>query len=418
MTEIEQKLMQEKERIEETKAPKVLHERLQKALEKESKRRKYYMPQWIAVAAALILLSFVGYQYNAFAYYGKKMLGFDEIMPDTLARLHEEGNGQTLDQKYVFTNGTELLLEGILTDENQFILYYTLSNPEGVEDDLSFMQLKGLFTHSIAHTGRATMNEQETVLKGIRTFDPVSTFAKKLTLEFQGLDGWEEITFPYDPRAAMQTVLKQSINEKVLVDTGTIQFDTIIATPSQTTIKGKFKVDNYDRIPLGFSGVKLLANGVEIDQMSSGTSSAINGTTFTIGYDALPKDVTSLQLVVDAFIGYKQIDQTITLDKEQTIAFMDGEELIVNHAEITEEGVRLTIATAENILLDGVSLQVEDQKIPLQTTLRQDYITIHGKEYKERVILFDGEKLPEALVINGHYYAKNYDEVIDIPIRK
>ncbi|MDV6379128.1 DUF4179 domain-containing protein [Sporosarcina sp. GW1-11] len=418
MTEIERKLVQEKKRLEEVKAPKELNERLQRALEKTPKRRKSYMPQWIAIAAALLLLSFVSYQYNAFAYYGKKMLGFDEIMPYTLAKLHEEGNGQTLDQKYVFPNGTELHLDGILTDENQGILYYTLSNPEGVEDDLSFMELKGLFTHSSARSGTTTMNEQKTVLKGIRTFDPVSTFAKKLTLGFQHLDGWEEITFPYNPRAAMQTVLKQSIKKEVPVDTGTIRFNSIIATPSQTTIKGKFNVANYDRIPLGFSGVKLLADGVEIDQVSGGTSSALNGTTFTIDYDALPKDVTSLKLVVDTFVGYKQIDQTITLDQEQTIAYMDGEELIVNHAKITKDGIQLTIATAENILLDGVSVQVDGQVIPLQTTLRQDYITIRGKEYKERVILFDGRKLPEALVINGLHYEKNYDEVINIPIRK
>ena len=102
------------------------------ALEQTPTRKKNRMPKWFAVAAALLCLSIVSYHYNAFAYYGKKLLGYDEILSGTLAQLNEEGSGQSIDQKVMLANGTELFLDGIMTDENQLILYYTLTNSKGL----------------------------------------------------------------------------------------------------------------------------------------------------------------------------------------------------------------------------------------------------------------------------------------------
>lgn len=418
MTEIDQKLAQEKKRLEEVKAPEELYGRLQQALDKTPKHKKILRPQWIAVAAALFFLSFIGYQYNAFAYYGKKLLGFEKIMPDTLVKLYEQGNGQDVDEIYVFHDDTKLQLESILTDENQLILYYTLNNPLGVKEDLSFMEIKGFLTNTFNHSGISTMNEQGTVLKGMKKFDPVSTFAKKLTLTFDRAEEQGEMTFAYDPRKAMQTILKQPIKKKIPVDRGSIRLDSIIATPSQTTIKGKFKVDNYDRIPLGFSGVKLVADGVGLPLIGGGSSSAFNGNTFTIDYDALPKNVKSLELVVDTFVGYKQLNQVTPLTTEQTTADLDGDELLISHVEIIEGNLQMKIATDENILLDGVSAQVGEKEMPLLTTLGQESIEKDGKQYKQRVIQFNGDQLPDKLIIAGLHYEKKYNEIVDIPIWK
>jgi hypothetical protein len=61
-------------------------------------------------------------------------------------------------------------------------------------------------------------------MKGIQSFDAVSPFAKKLTLEYFTNENREsgQITFTYDPKQAMQTELKQSIGKKVHVDTATL----------------------------------------------------------------------------------------------------------------------------------------------------------------------------------------------------
>lgn len=132
MDEMEKYLEKESERLKNNKAPEELNERLRVALEQTPQRRKTKIPKWIAVAAAIMILSFVSYNYNAFAYYGKKLLGYDELMTETLAQLNEKGSGQSIEKKVILSDGTELYLDGLLTDENQSILYYTVKNPKGV----------------------------------------------------------------------------------------------------------------------------------------------------------------------------------------------------------------------------------------------------------------------------------------------
>lgn len=422
MTDLEQKLAEEKKRLDETTAPEELDGRLRAALEKTPKRKKSRMPQWISVAAALLLLSFVGYQYNSFAYYGKKLLGFEEIMPDTLSKLNEAGNGQNIDKKMTLQDGSEFTVDGILADENQFVLYYTLSNSEGLEEDILFADLTGLFTHSSSRFGTSSMNDDGTQLKGIQTFEPVSPFAKKLTLGFYDniKQGWKEIEFPYDPSSAMQTELKQSIKKSVQVDQGRIRFDSITATPSQTTIKGKLKVDNFDRILLGFGGVKLLANGESYEQISGGVSSSFNGNVFTIDYDALPEELDSLALSVETFVGYKKVDETIFLTAgEETSGDLGGTEIIISKMDVTLNGLEIKVATEQNILLDDVTVQVGDNKVPLKTTIGQDYVTDeNGQDYKVRTLLFDTDQYPDAISVKGIHYEKKYGETIEIPVRK
>ena len=79
-------------------------------------------------------LIFVGYNYNGFAYYGKKIMGFDDLMSGTLAELNEEGMGQTIGKSVLLEDGTEFTVDGIMTDANQLILYYTLTNTKETDD--------------------------------------------------------------------------------------------------------------------------------------------------------------------------------------------------------------------------------------------------------------------------------------------
>ncbi|WP_153721577.1 DUF4179 domain-containing protein [Sporosarcina cascadiensis] len=422
MTDLERKLKEEKMRLDEITAPGELEGRLRAALDKVPKQKKHRMPRWIPVAAALLILSLAGYQYNAFAYYGKQLLGFEEIMPDTLTKLNQAGNGQNVDKEMMLPDGSKFTIEGILADENRFVLYYTIDHSEGVKDDLDFMQLNGFLTNSYSIHGTSIINDDGTQLKGMRTFEPVSPFAKKLTLELHDANSQEplEITFPYNPDAALETRLKQSIKKSVQVDQGNIRFDSITATPSQTTIKGKIKVDNYDRISLGFEGVKLLVDGVQMDSVGSGVSSAFNGDTFTIDYDALPDQLDSLALEIDTFVGYKQVNETIPLTAgEESVADLDGYEAIIRQAEVTSDGLEVTVATEENILLDAVTVQVGNEKIPLTTTLSQDYVIgENDKEYKERTLFFNTRKFPETMRIKGIHYEKEYGETINITIKK
>src|SRR5690606_18205762 len=133
-------------------------------------------------------------------------------------------------RKVMLSTGTTFFLDGIMTDENQFILYYTMKNSEGITEEILFTRMTGMLTDSIPASGTYSVNEKGTELKGMQSFDAVSPFAKKLTLAFtvqeaSGNMQEETVTFPYDPTAAMQTELKQSIKQKVRVDKGVIRFD-------------------------------------------------------------------------------------------------------------------------------------------------------------------------------------------------
>lgn len=418
MNELEKYLETERERLEKSHAPEELTERLRLALEQTAPRRRNKAPKWMAFAVAILILSFVSYNYNAFAYYGKKLLGYDELMTETLAQLNEEGSGQSIGKKVTLSDGTEIYLDGLLTDENQSILYYTVKNPNGVLEESYFDKLRGTLTKAHATYGTSSKNEGATEIKGIQAFEAVSPFAKELTLEYRYNDGTEqkEITFPYNPKLAMQTELKQSIHKKVHVDQGTIRFDSIIATPSRTTIKGKVNVDNFDRLDLGVGGIQLLANGKPVSETGASTRSALLGRNIEIYYDRLPQELETLEIVVDKFIGYRKMNETIALngEAEQSEKIL-GNELLIRKVEKTSEGIQVTIATEQDILLDGVSIQSKGKSTPLHTTRRADFLEEeNGKVMNERVLLFESDSLPETLSIEGMHYSKKYGTKIEL----
>ncbi|MNN38999.1 hypothetical protein D3C81_1530210 [compost metagenome] len=83
----------------------------------------------------------------------------------------------------------------------------------------------------------------------------------------------------------------------------------------------------------------------------------------------------------------------------------------------TSQGVEITIATEEDVMLDGVSIESNNEKTSLQTTINQiDTKQPDGTILKERTLLFDGEAEPEFLLIEGMHYMKQYNEVISIPV--
>nr|WP_275695472.1 DUF4179 domain-containing protein [Fredinandcohnia sp. SECRCQ15] len=419
--------MNERERINSITAPEYLEERLRNALDTVPKRKKRVSSSWMIAAAALLFISLLSYNYNAFAFYGKKILGFDEVIFGTIKDLNDKGMGQSIERTVKLSDGTDFTLNGMMTDENQTILYYTLSNPKGINeesvDPLIFSKITGFFTDSMGVSGTYIINDEKTEIKGMKTFEPISPFSKKLSLHYsngkEGMAGDQKITFPYDPNKAMQTEVKQSIKTTIKVDRGQITFKTITATPSSTVIKGTMNVKNFDRTFLGFSGIELLANGKPIQIMGGGNSSSFNGSTFDIQYDALPKELESLELVIKEFVGYQMLDKKISLFDmtEEAIPLEHGFHVWVKEVEQTSKGTEITVATEQDVMLDGVSIKSKDGEIPLKTTVGQtEDNESDGRIMKIRTLIFDANVKPEALIIKGMHYNKQYNKSIKIPV--
>jgi hypothetical protein len=427
MDQIEKQLLEEKKKIDAIKVPEELEGRLRNALHTTPKRAKRIILPWKLVAVALCIIVIIGTQYNAFAYYGKKLLGFDEMISGTLKELNNEGMGQIVDQKRILEDGTELIIDGIMTDENQLILYYTMRNLDGLEGyDAGFFSsfnITGFLTKSHHMSGTSIMNEDQTEIKVIDTFEPVSPFAKKLTLNYrqdlqngQWLD--DSISFSYNPNKAMQTEVHQRIKETVTVDQGEVTFNNIIASPMSTVIKGKLNVENFDRMNIGLHGVELIANGSPVELIGSGSRSALGGSKFEIRYDGLPEQLESLMLVMKEFVGYQVLQEKIPLNSSREELYMlEDKELWVRNVSSTGEGIEITIVTDEDVLLDGVSVETENGLIPLKTTVKQDYLEQeNGKILKERTLVFETKLEPKYLLLEGMHYVKAYHHVIDIPI--
>lgn len=422
MSEIEKELLKRKKQLDTVTAPDELEERLRQALDTVplTKKRK---PKWPIALVALLILSIVGYNYNGFAYYGKKIMGFDDLMSGTLAELNEEGMGQTIGKSVYLEDGSKFTIDGIMTDANQLILYYTVSNLEEIED-IGLTRITGFLTNSHSGGGTAIINEEDSEIKGQMSFEPVSPFAKKLTLEF---DKWAKdrkmmtgvISFPYDPNKAMQTEIRQKINQTVKVDKGTITFKTISATPTMTMIKGTMDVENLSRVHDPYQKMELLANGKAIAMLGSGSRTSLRGSEFELRYDALPKDLDSLELVVKEFVGYSIVDEKIPLSPINEHPFLlKGEDFWVRDIVQTEDGVKITIASEDDVLFDGVTIEGKGGSFPLETTIRQDYEELEtGSTVKVRTLLFSTDTTPEYMRIKGMHHMKPVDYKIEIPVK-
>jgi hypothetical protein len=428
---VEERLADEKTRIASITAPDELEMRLRNALNSAPpKRTKRMAPIWKVAAVVLLVTVISGQNYNAFAYYGKQLFGFDELLQGTtLQQLNEKGMGQNINKKTMLVDGTELTLNGIMADANQFIMYYTLTNPKGLEDmsvdAFRPTKISGFLTDSNVVSGTSLINEEHTEIKGTMSFDSVNPFSKKLTLHFwqqlveNGQMSEGTVTFPYNPNEAMQAQIKQSINKKINVDKGSITFKSITATPTMTVIKGKLDVENFDRVNLGLHGIQLMVNGTPVEILGSGSQSSLGGRTFDIRFDTLPKELHSMQLVFKEFAGYQTLGEKHPLTPISDKPYMIGDkELWVKDVTKTSQGIEITIATDDDVMLDGVSIETNNESTPLKTTMNQkETKQANGKILKERTLLFDTQTEPTSLYIKGMHYLKAYNKVIEIPVK-
>ena len=428
MNEIEKRLAEEKERMEKLLAPPELENRLRAAIE-QTKRPKQTRRLWMSIAVAAMLFVTIGYNFNAVAYYGKKVFGFDEVLSDTLQELNEGGFGQIIEKTYSLEDGVKFTIDAVINDENRFILFYTISDPNGIKEDpynnlISAENITGLFTNSYMESGVERFDGESKEYKGTWDFEPVSPFSKKLTLHLtyntiEGKITQHELNFSYDPNQALQTQLKLPINKTVKVDKGTIKFKSLIATPTETVVSGSMDVDNYDRLHGAIDGIKLVVNGQNVESLGGGSGTTwTGGHYFEINYDALPSAVDSLTLQVEKFVGYKKLKQRIALQTLSDAPInIGGKSLWIEGVTSTDKQTEITIVTASDILLDEVYIENTQGKTPIKTTIGQTEIEKEGKYFNKRTMLFPTGKAPTHLYIGGIHYMKKYNQTIEIPVK-
>ncbi|WP_018933804.1 DUF4179 domain-containing protein [Gracilibacillus lacisalsi] len=310
MSSVKKEIQKEKQQLATLHAPKHLEDRLRAALEREdSKKSNRTNVIWKFAVAIIFFSVLISYNYQGLAYYGKKIIGFDnvDVISDTLQDLNEMGNGQSINESITLESGVIFTVNGVMVDDNQFILYYTLTsesnNLDDPELDYTPIKLSGFLTNSHMDSGAANLSDDKSTVKGTYSFEPPNGFAKELTLHFQMSD--KTLTFDYDPNKAMGTSFKQRIGQRMDYDNGYVDFETITASPTTTVIRGSTTKEMIDQNL--FDQLELVADGNKIELMGSSSSSKwTGGYQFEIRYDALPTDVSHLE--ISSYLSEERIE--------------------------------------------------------------------------------------------------------------
>src|SRR5690606_21007964 len=98
------------------------------------------------------------------------------------------GEGQRIDKTVRLDDGTLFILDALVSDENQLLLYYRLTNPTGVPEQLRnrfrVNTITGFWTNSYMSHGTSMENDDRTEVIFTQSFEPVSPWAKKLKLSY------------------------------------------------------------------------------------------------------------------------------------------------------------------------------------------------------------------------------------------
>ncbi|AIQ40073.1 DUF4179 domain-containing protein [Paenibacillus sp. FSL R5-0912] len=419
--------------------PSELEGRLRTALERVpvKTRTRIRVKTWVASAVAAFILTVGIYQYPAFAYYGGKLFSKSELDTMAFAELADHGYGQSVHKSKTLDDGTVITINGVIADDNALTMYYSIDPASGSIYTGDFPagnyslrygvdKLEGFLTDSDPLGGSGGGSKDGTRYEGVYKFEPASPFSRTLTVTFSerlenGTVAHYPVSFKFEANKAMKSLLTADISQAVPVDQGTVHYDSITASPTSTLVKGHYELEDGET-PRFSAVTKLYVNGIEVNywSMRSARSGKTGLTEFEIEYDVLPTDkLQTVELVLDNFTGYEQIEQPVSLAAPSDRSILLGEEkLWIRSVTRTGYGYDIVIAGKQFTFLDTETLAVQagGTTVPV-TSISQSrpWDLKNGNILWERTYSFNTEEAPQFLLLDGFHYIKTYDETITVP---
>ncbi|ABR50327.1 conserved hypothetical protein [Alkaliphilus metalliredigens QYMF] len=435
MKTIEEKLKEKHEVYEKITAPDELEERLRNALDQKKPNHKKRTP-WrrYTLVASLILVIFVGYHFDTFAYYGKRLVGYDTVMSDSLKELNELGRGQEIGKSYEFENGVTLTLDGIMVDDNQMIAFYQLKDPNGQLDQYHTQEtFKGFFKNYWMGSGQGYSENWEQEMISMGSFDSPRFFERRLTFELvlQGENFYEKATIPFtlNRNEAMGHMIKQKIGQEMNIEGTEITLDHITATATQTVIEGKIG-SLVDLIGERVSGemtrfpsmvMALKADHDSVPSQGSGMRTDHRGTTFEMRFDPLPEEMETLTVEISELMVSRRGIEAIELNQDAMplVVSIEEQPIIFESLEQKNGEIHLVFNSEETTQLYDVTLMVDGEKAPFLRTEALEYEkTVEGKIQYRRKAIFQGEGNEMVLHIGQLNFSKRVEGAkIDIPLK-
>lgn len=434
MRKVEQMLAEKKLELDRLEIPPELETRLRSALENRIPKIRARNNWKVKLAAGCIALMLIGYNFDALAFYGMKLIGYDQVMNGDLKQLNELGRGQVIGKSYSFQNGVTFTLDGIMLDGNQLLAFYIVKDSNGHVDKVNiapFMTIRGLFAEYSMQNAQGEMNKDRTEIKYIASFEAPLFFEKRLHLNFSlpegGVSESGDIAFTLDRSKAMGYTLKKVLGQTVEVDETKIRFESIAASPTKTVVEGSIQnivelaADQIkgERFRPNKLEVKLIANGEAVPQQGGGMSTDMKGITFHQDYDSLPANLETLQIELVSFAADHDVERQIKLQKgmpDRSVSIL-GQQITIKGLYESKGNTCVTVTTEESVVLTRVYLMIDGQRAALKETIAgQLEKKPDGTIIRTRTLLFSGTGRDLQLNIQRMMYQKAYNRVLYIPL--
>ncbi len=424
--------------VREMAVPEELENRLRGSLQKKRRKKPYGL-----LAAALVALLFMTYNFSAIAYYTRQFMGFDNIMDGTLQDLNELGKGQIIGRGCTFSDGTEFILEGIMVDGNQLIAFVTESFPESREYlSARPLSIKGFLKRYRQHGGVSEFSADHTTAKSIYYFDPPGPLARNLAVDLFYLNGGVaekgRIAFSLDRNKAMGFFIKEKIGRTIMLGGNSrLRLDTVTVSPTMTSIEGILELSGDHAPPDPDSGyldylglemeLKLFADEREVKPRGGHMGGHAGKYKFSVGFDTLFADVSSVEIVLTGLSAHQEINKAVELSSgEQNLLLdLEGNDIVLKRLDISDSSATLIFLTKGKYpIIEQACLSAGSVRSPLLGIGGGDlYNGVEDNGAGETLVEWQMEfsRLPHAdrylLEIERINYMKRYHESVIIPIQ-
>lgn len=421
MDYIEELLSERKKEIEEINAPEDLEHNLRRTLKEVKVRRKLRLPK---AAAIVILAGIIGFNSSTLAFYGKQLLGYDNVMNGTLKELGELGMGQAIDKSHTFSDGMKLQLDWVMLDENGIIVFYTFEDTKKTREmenlNISTSLSAPFLNGSSSGTGEILQDEHKQKW-ALEIHDVPKAFVNKIEFRasYQLADeSYEEgiISFKLDRNAALGGAVRNQLNKKIELAGRKITIESITMSKLSTVVKGEIQ----DIISIGFDRLNgevmmpqvlqmtLFADGVSIDRYGSGINTNISGSTFEVRFDRIPEQTRNIELVLDEISVNHRLDEVFLIEEGSFIDLL-GNKIEIRGIEIKEGNTMITIATDDGVRIPSASLIIDGEEKPLLNTTESQYEKKDGGTVLNiRTLYYEGVGDELKLSIGDIRYTKRY----------
>ena len=367
-------------------APDNMRKGLEQAVEKTEVQIKVnnalFYRKLSVVAALIMIISITSYNFNSFAYYGLRLIGYESVMTQTLENLSSLGKGQFIGASKTLKDGSVVTLDQIIIDENTMIAYYKLiDNPEKFYNHNYEVKMYGASREYRMKSSTASLvdeNAGEIVFKA--EFTPPKWNERYLTFSF-GDSGYSEevVRFKINRFEAMNSNIKAKLNDVWRVDDFSIKLNKLNASPTQTVVNGRvdawhefaLKYFKGDRTRISNLNFVLIADGKEYEVIGSSLTTGFGGISFKVIFDALPEEAQNIKIVLKSVTIFDRNGFDIDLSeyKEPFTFDAGGTDIIISSIEQKEGKTYFTVKADVNTQLLDVKLISESGEMRFINTL-------------------------------------------------